>query len=187
MQTNNSATTRRQRVWYWLPQLALLASAWVMASCTSFAPPSSAPSDVAWESVAKELAVQDWNQALELALPESIGDPRDGEVIHLLLMNRSSTEVWFPLGYGATAYLYDTSQKAWIELPNNIEYIGEEDVLEPRSSPTANWAAAVSIRPSVPRIREETVLRFVVIGKTVENVQALSQFVGGYVDLTLTP
>jgi hypothetical protein len=165
----------------------LLASVSVVVGCSPLFGSFERPADSAWQSVADGLGVQDWNGALEVALPDPVGDPRAGGALHLLVMNRSNTPIWFPLGYGTRAFRYDGDEGAWIELANEIEYLGEEDVLEPRESPSSNWAAAASIRPSVPQIKEEMILRLIAVGRVVEGGSVSAKSVGGYVDLHLPP
>ena len=102
-------------------------------------------------------------------------------------MNRSSDFIWFPLNYGSRGYLYLADQDTWLELPNEMNYVGREDVLEPRRNATSNWAAAVGILLTLPPVKEDTTLRLVVEGRRVRDGTITSEAVGGYVDLTLSP
>jgi len=159
----------------------------VLTGCGLFTSPSAQSADSAWQSVAQGMGVQDWNESLEVSLPDPVGDPLVGETVHILIMNRSDRLIEFPLGYGAKALLYSQEEHSWIELTNEMDYVGEEDVLEPRESPASNWVAQVSVRPAVPSVKEETILRLLVIGNVVSTGPSTEERVGAYIDLNISP
>lgn len=156
-------------------------------SCASRVDAFNREAESAWAPLARDMGINDWNASLEVVVPETGDKADEGQIIDVLVMNRSNKSIWFPLGYGAKAFLYSREGESWAELPNAVTYVGREDTLVPRTSPSSNWAAQVSLHPTIPPVNGGAILRIIAVGRIVSQGAVTDQAVGGYADLHLSP
>jgi hypothetical protein len=144
--------------------------------------------DHTWEAFAGQSEVRDWNETIELSVPDPPEDIRQSDFIELLVMDRSADErVWFPVGYGARLILLPEGADKWLELTNSMQYVGNEDTLEPRATSQSNWVALVTVAPELPPLESPAVLRVLVIGRLVVDGSPTGVYVGGFVDIDYRP
>jgi len=169
-----------------LARIALVA-AWA-SSCKPNDSLGSPSIDHTWEAFAGQSEVRDWNETIELSVPDPPEDIRQSDFIELLVMDRSADEkVWFPVGYGARLILLPEGAGKWQELTNTMQYVGNEDTLEPRVASQSNWVALVTVAPELPPLETPAILRVLVLGRLVADGYPVGAYVGGYADIEYRP
>lgn len=164
-----------------------LIAVWV-SSCKPPDNIGSPGTDHTWEAFAGQSEVRDWNETIELSVPDPPEDIRQSDFIELLVMDRSADErVWFPVGYGARLILLPEGADKWQELTNGMQYVGNEDTLEPRVASQSNWVALVTVAPELPPLERPAILRVLVMGRLVVDGSPTGVYVGGYADIDYRP
>ena len=125
---------------------------------------------------------------LRLKLVEVRDASSAAPTIDLLIENHSSDRVWFLApGYGSRMFIYSEPNGEWVKVEDRIVSASEgEDILVPKGQ-GMNWAAMVSVGPSIPDTGESTTVRIVVTGEIYWDGQRTGEEVGAYTDVTLQP
>lgn len=166
--------------------LCLILMVVALSSCGALQPRGSANEGPAWESFAALVPVTEWNQSIEVMIPEPPRYTFSAYVVHVLVMNRSDKDLWFPPGYGGIALVYSREEDAWSEVDNSMTYQGAGETLVPRLAPDSNWAAQVTIIPDISSASYGDILRIVVVGEVVTGDAASDKSVGAYTDIELS-
>ena len=139
------------------------------------------------DSFAEEAGLSRLNSDLEVTVPEPPTTMYSRIVASALVMNRGSSNIRFPAGYGTRLFMRGPGTLGWVEIRNLTEYLGSGEVLEPRTSGFSNWAAAVSFSPDLPPSDQPIVLRVLVVGELMADRKGTGESTGGYVDVTINP
>jgi hypothetical protein len=142
------------------------------------------PRDMAFADIVPGVEI---GTGLELEVVEEPRDINTGESIALLLMNRTNTSISFEPGFGSRLFVYVEEELAWMEIPNKVEYIGDEYVLEPRVPDlTSEWAVVVSVAPDFEGIEQPESIRVLVVGRAIENATPTRTRIGAFIDVALS-
>jgi len=108
-----------------------------------------------------------------------------GSVIDLLITNDSDYNIEFPPGYGVKLFAFDGDKKTWIEIQNQVKYLGDGDILGSKSSSSENWAAYLTIAPDLPEIHSYEILRIAVVGTISDLSDSEPYKVGAFIDVPI--
>jgi hypothetical protein len=155
------------------------------SSCASLFQGPSVGQPPAWESFRSLLPVSEWNKSIEVTLANPPELKFSAYVVDVLVMNRAQEDISFGPDYGARALLYSAKRKTWVELDNEMTYVGKGEILVPKRSPDSNWAALVVAVPSIPEVSDGDLLRIAVVGRVVSSSAPTETTVGAYIDVDL--
>jgi hypothetical protein len=106
-------------------------------------------------------------------------------VIDLYIKNKTADCVVFPYNFGVRLFVYKNN--SWIEIPNNIIYASQKDViLDPREE--LNFDALVSLQPDYSKLGvmpNKYQMRVVMIGHLCKGGVSSNHNTGDYIELNI--
>jgi hypothetical protein len=138
------------------------------------------------EAFSDQFGLDRLDNQIDIDLTEEDGSVVNGGQIQLLVANRSKKAVWFPPGYGSRLFIRESSEGEWIEIKNQVTYVGDGDLLEPRGSGSGNWAGVVTVSAGDCPLDEVGILRIVVTGRVASDGIISDIHTSSFIDISLT-
>jgi hypothetical protein len=163
--------------------LAIACFTTLLTGCNqSTVPPDS---DNKFPNFKEIVGVEELPVDLKLEISTSINQIEDGSPIDLLLTNDSGYTIQFSPGYGSQLFAYDRATKAWIDVQNLVNYVGDGDLLGSKSEGSENWAAYLTVAPALPESHSYEILRIAVVGMATNKMGSELYPVGAFIDIPI--
>jgi hypothetical protein len=134
--------------------------------------------------------IDDLNQSVRLT--EDLSNQQNikfDSVIQVLIENVSIRQVYFPLGYGIKLFIVRNGD--WVEIRDKSNYLGDGALLSPQNNKKLTDTTSTRILPDYPsQIKIEgipVILRIVVIGELLLDINETRVPVGAYIDVIVNP
>lgn len=171
----------------WLIGLVLvLVLSSLVSACDARSQGSERTTTRAEEAFSDQFGFEGLDNQIDIDLTEEDGSVVNGGQMQLLVANRSKRAVWFPPGYGSRLFIRQSSEGEWMEIQNQVTYVGDGDLLEPRGSGSRNWAGVVTVSAGDYPLDDAEVLRIVVTGRVASDGIISDSHTSSYIDISLT-
>ena len=154
-----------------------------LASCAQLAAQTDLVSPEAEAQFRELTAVRFVNREIELDVLDPPIDQQNSGIVRLAIQNRSEMNIEFAPNYGVQIFGLEEDGETWRQIPNNVQYHGDGETLEPRVGDTSNWVTVVTVEPDRDDLRNFKAIRIVVQGELVESGQASGSYAGAFVTI----
>jgi hypothetical protein len=127
---------------------------------------------------------EEMNKQIRLQAPQGWNNFKIGDLVMLAVEVTGSSEVEFPMDYGARMFIKENGK--WIEVEDFTTYQEGHLYLSPAKGDPFKIGGA-GVRPILPEKDHPITLRIILIGNIYENNQITDEKVAAYIDVQLKP
>jgi hypothetical protein len=138
------------------------------------------------ESFKNIVPVGDINNSLKInIINEEQTEYKFGLEVEVVIENVSDRKIFFPSD-SSVLRAFVAENNTWVEVENDVTYLGNGSILNPKGTVGTKWITG--IRPVFePSLGDNVLVRILVAGEFVSNIERTGVPVSAYIDLVMKP